>query len=684
MSSPRLINTETGGLFHLENDETLIGRDPDCKIVVPDISISGQHAAVLRSPDGSYNIRDLGSTNGTMVNGVPVAEALLTNGCAVGVGSITFRFQTDQGARASQQRTLSFGQKLSSGVRKLVLVILICCGLLFVGLVWSVVEHFGSKNALANLGPKSLEQAAPTPKPIPPLSETQQALIAGREFRRPPIDGNLFLIRKLETLYDRLSLLSGSSQIEAQLKALWKDATDAIQFIKANKLNAELDALYADFLSERDAFITLQSEIGAINADAAARLSNNRIQNSLESGNTAGTLWAQGAMEGQDTGDTLLAGALVGLTQYWLKDYQYSQELAQKRNAQHAASYRRYEAIHGSLEVNRQRLITALAARHDWKKGEVGFDRSIEEISKERDAWLRRDFALLVRLFYDRIKVRPRDPFAVRDYLAVVNELQLNDVSVAQWLEIADLAYHASLLVPVDTSFDFDRAVLASESAWAASWAMESHNDWAMHGAPNNISRLSLAYAESLLRSQPRDAEGVARLYKAKALAYLGEFSKAAETISEVIPLQQKNTHVHYVAARIQSRSGLQSEALASIKRALFAGWTDLKSLKRSPDLAPLRSAHTAEFNDLLKVKYEWYPVDGIFTDDVVLTNKSAFALTNITFRVDLKTGNQAPICRMLEKLPRLEVGQTFTWGSIMSDSAKADTKKGTLTCDQD
>ncbi|MEI7775177.1 MAG: FHA domain-containing protein [Verrucomicrobiota bacterium] len=107
MSSPRLINAETGGVFHLENDETLIGRDPDCKIVVPDISISGQHAAVLRSPDGSYNIRDLGSTNGTMVNGVRVADARLTNGCAVGVGSITFRFQSDNGEEPTRRHVNS-------------------------------------------------------------------------------------------------------------------------------------------------------------------------------------------------------------------------------------------------------------------------------------------------------------------------------------------------------------------------------------------------------------------------------------------------------------------------------------------------------------------------------------------------------------------------------------------------
>lgn len=524
--------------------------------------------------------------------------------------------------------------------------------------------------------------ATPT-KPIPALTETQQALIAGRQFRHPPIDGNLFLIRKLETLYDRLSLLSGNPQVEAQLTALWKDANDAIQYTKSSKLDAEVGALYADFLSQRNAFIALQSEIGAIDAQVAAKLSDSRMKNSVESGWTAGTLWAQSENNGSDTGDALLGGVLVGLAQFFINDYQHSQEVEQKKKAQHAASFQRYDARRLPLEANRKSLISVLTRRHGWRKGETGFDDSAEELAREREAWRQRDFVLLERLALDRMRVRPRDPFAVLGYLGVISETNIQQITEAQWLALAELAFKAALLIPADSPFGSDRASLLTQAAWAADNAMELQDDGFVAGVPNDVSGLSLAYSEQVLQNEPKDVGGIGRFYKAKALAHRGEFSKAAEIIAEVVSIQQRHAFINFTAARIQSRGGLQREAFASVQRALAAGWTNIKALRTWTDFAQLRNSHAVDLNELLKLKFEWSIIPGVFTDDVVLTNKSAFTLTNITFRVDLKTGNR-DACRMLEKLPRLEAGKSYRWDGIMSDSAKADLKMGTLTTDQD
>lgn len=49
----------------------IIGRDPGAGIVIPDASVSLRHASITRTT-GGWRVADLGSTNGTLVNGRPV------------------------------------------------------------------------------------------------------------------------------------------------------------------------------------------------------------------------------------------------------------------------------------------------------------------------------------------------------------------------------------------------------------------------------------------------------------------------------------------------------------------------------------------------------------------------------------------------------------------------------------
>jgi pSer/pThr/pTyr-binding forkhead associated (FHA) protein len=46
----------------------VIGRDPQCDVVLQDGEVSGQHARITPSPDGTATVEDLESTNGTFVN----------------------------------------------------------------------------------------------------------------------------------------------------------------------------------------------------------------------------------------------------------------------------------------------------------------------------------------------------------------------------------------------------------------------------------------------------------------------------------------------------------------------------------------------------------------------------------------------------------------------------------------
>ena len=68
-----------------------IGRVPDNDVVLSDLNVSRHHAELRRKPDGSFELADLGSHQGTFVNGQRITHVVLTEQDVVGIGGSTFR-----------------------------------------------------------------------------------------------------------------------------------------------------------------------------------------------------------------------------------------------------------------------------------------------------------------------------------------------------------------------------------------------------------------------------------------------------------------------------------------------------------------------------------------------------------------------------------------------------------------
>src|SRR3954447_26091267 len=84
---------EDGNRVQVGADPVTVGRLPDCDVVLADGNVSRRHAEVRRKDDAIVVI-DLGSTNGTKVNGAGVKERVLQDGDEITVGSTRLRFES--------------------------------------------------------------------------------------------------------------------------------------------------------------------------------------------------------------------------------------------------------------------------------------------------------------------------------------------------------------------------------------------------------------------------------------------------------------------------------------------------------------------------------------------------------------------------------------------------------------
>jgi len=84
------VRLQGGGSFEI-GERAVIGREPDCEVLLAESAVSRRHAEIEWTYHG-YRLRDLGSRNGTFVNAEEVDEVLLADGDLIEVGLVQLRF----------------------------------------------------------------------------------------------------------------------------------------------------------------------------------------------------------------------------------------------------------------------------------------------------------------------------------------------------------------------------------------------------------------------------------------------------------------------------------------------------------------------------------------------------------------------------------------------------------------
>jgi transcriptional regulator with GAF, ATPase, and Fis domain len=90
-----------GEAFPIDGTGTVVGRDPAAALSFPDRMMSRRHCAV-QLEDGRFLIRDLSSSNGTFVNGIPVQEHVLEHGDRIRAGDSILMFLNAEASESSK------------------------------------------------------------------------------------------------------------------------------------------------------------------------------------------------------------------------------------------------------------------------------------------------------------------------------------------------------------------------------------------------------------------------------------------------------------------------------------------------------------------------------------------------------------------------------------------------------
>ncbi len=106
--------------FALSKERTSIGRKPHNDIAIDNLAVSGEHAVIMTILNDSF-LEDLGSTNGTLINGQAVKKHFLQNGDTVEIGKYKLKYVNEAPATMNQdefEKTMVLRAPPAAAVRK--------------------------------------------------------------------------------------------------------------------------------------------------------------------------------------------------------------------------------------------------------------------------------------------------------------------------------------------------------------------------------------------------------------------------------------------------------------------------------------------------------------------------------------------------------------------------------------
>lgn len=187
---------DAGKVYRLDAGECLLGRRLDCHICIPDQRISRRHARIRREGDG-YALEDLGSCNGTFVNGRRIqGSSKLRHGDEVEIGASRFRIDLSEDMVAQAEST---SVRITQDIPQHTLAMI-------------EVAHLGV-GAKTSLAPPSSPRAVPRPMDAQRMERKLQAMYRISETVASTLDATALLEKVCGILLEVFPQAQGTAAV---------------------------------------------------------------------------------------------------------------------------------------------------------------------------------------------------------------------------------------------------------------------------------------------------------------------------------------------------------------------------------------------------------------------------------------------------------------------------------------
>lgn len=494
----------------------------------------------------------------------------------------------------------------------------------------------------------------------------------------PDVDERLFLLRALETMQGDWALSLGDAETTAQART---EALKLRQRIVDAKLGDEMELLFTDQIEVMDAFDRFVVNLGRIEKGEQIQAAEDAAGAGFRAGATGAVTYdalLRNDVAGADAAGVAVA---VGAVQMLYESWKASEARDAAKQDAVQAEVRKLQDRITAMTQRAKATARRLETQYGWKPGEAGFDLAEREALRIVELLDSGDVAQLTPLVQSLRTTRFRDPI-LRIF---ANSLEAADEKAdpQRIFRCARDCVAAAEWVPGDPVYDdYRTACLAT----AAELAIEGRTRELLLGnnptGSTECGRFAVQATRELLARNPRDSDGLIRRALATSLLNVSELEESKRMIEQLVPVLRGDSEFCYLAACLQCRLGDLDGSLQLLRHAATLGPVDLSFAKRDPRLAELRRQRAEEFTEATEVRWTWRIVYGIFNDDIVVTNKSTFALTKVVVQARLEQDDRVWTPEL--QVDSISPGQSYTWSNVVSIPSSRLTKaSAVLICDQ-
>jgi len=502
------------------------------------------------------------------------------------------------------------------------------------------------------------------------------------------VDERLFLMSLLEELY--LDLPRNASDLDGlqkDLDALRNRAELVKQHIQAKQPDDALASLYEDYLSEIDDYRTFLSDVGKINRDTEIRASQDmaNVQDALGAVGAGVDVGSFAHDNGASDSNSILLGTAVTFFGSLLQQYNKEQARDSDQQAAINASSQEFKNKFSTYMARAQNAALDMEQKYAWNRGEAGFDETPEQDDAMTNYISSNNLDGLLLIMESEQKRRPRDPFLLAE-MAFYYSFK-SDRTPTELLRYANECVTAASLVPADPIYDKYRGrflYMASDIANRAANVEIGRKSWAT--AFSHTAAYAVGLWNACLKFTPNDTTGELRERKAWVLMQSGHLNEALALAIALTPLEKNNVRYAYNLACLYSALNDTDDSFTSFEHAVRdLDFNSISLAKNDPDLQAMRAAQKQRFDELTAFSWSANITPGAILDDVNVTNKSAFSITNVTVNATLSYDGNPKVLTL--KVDKIDSGKTHTWSNVAShgffSNAERPKSKMSLSADQ-